>query len=127
MALPSSAADLTTAHLREEVPALASVAEDVLSRALIVALEIHTLSPLATVYCAAHLVSLWADEDASTNPAGVDDRGGVVIAETAGPIEAEYMPQAEGGHEVFFARTPYGRMFLMLERRATAFTPRVWG
>lgn len=126
MPLPSSSADLTPANVREEAPELGAVADDTLSRALAVALDIHSRSPRATVYCAAHIVSLWAEENAS-GPAGVDDRGGVVVAETAGPLEAEYLPQAENEREVFFARTPYGRMFLTLERRSTAFTPRVWG
>ena len=84
--------------------------EDV-DAALEFAKHIHTVRPLATLYLAAHALSLAASAQI----------GGEVIEDQVGAIRSKYMAQAQSGDEVFYTRTEYGRRFLVLEKR----TPRV--
>ena len=91
------------------------------------AVEIHGLSTRATLYLTAHLLTLDAAERQAGAVAPLDDRGGIIVEEQFGPQRIKFMQQAAEEKDVFFARTSYGRLFLTLERRATAFSPRVAG
>lgn len=112
--------DLLT-RFREDFPEFSDVSDSEVERWLETAREIHSLSETATLHLAAHLLAL-SQEDSG----GVDDGAGVVTAESIGPKSVSYRTQAESGQDVFFERTRYGRTFLVLERRATAFSARVF-
>ena len=107
---------------REEFPEFDDVIDQSVETWLGHAAEIHSLSKTATLYLAAHLVALDREESGQV----VDHGAGVITSETIGPKSVTYMNQARSGDEVFFARTEYGRLFLTLERRATAFSARVF-
>ena len=110
-------AESTLAGFRTQFPELdAAVATDVaVERALEEALELHSLSPRATLFCTAHLLTLEADRVSGKQ------RRGEIAASGAGPLRASYRTQADNGWEAFFTRTEYGRRFLLLERRTPGF------
>ena len=110
------------AWFREEFPEFDDVADSAVNVWLGHAAEIHSLSETATLYLAAHLVAL----DGEDSVGQVDGGAGVITSETIGPKSATYMTQARSGDETFFARTQYGRLFLTIERRVTAFSARVF-
>ena len=109
------------ATFRERFPEFSDLDDGRVRPMLEAAKEIHSLSIAATLYLAAHLITL----DLKERAIGVDEGAGVVISESIGPKKVTYKTQAEREGEVFFARTPYGRMFLTLRRPATAFSVRV--
>ena len=95
-----------------------SLDDSSITRALTEALQIHDKNPLATLYCAAHLLALDAD-----NPSEIaaDGGAGVITQERIGPKSLTYMTQVNGrARDAFFATSKYGRRFLLLEQR----TPR---
>ena len=108
---------------REQFAEFAPHNDVVVAEWLGVAREIHSLSTRATLYLAAHLLTL----DQAEPNSEVKDNAGVLTSEGVGPKRAAYLTQAESERDVFFARTKYGRTFLTLERRATAFSARVYG
>ncbi len=108
------------ALFRKEFPEFSEVTDDAVQRWIERASEIHATSETATLYLAAHLVAVDREDS------GVDDGAGVVVGESVGPKSVQYKTQAESGDQAFFARTKYGRLFLTLERRATAFSARVY-
>ena len=80
----------------------------------------HSRRPLATLYCAAHLLALESEHTGKP-----DGGSGVVASERIGPKTISYLTQAGTGQnaddrKVFFATSSYGRRFLALEAR----TPR---
>ena len=85
--------------------------------AIDVARDIHKSSARATIWCAAHLLSLWKSERGSV-VAKPDGGGRLVSGETLGQRMQSYARAAKDEDEdVFFHRTTYGRVFLMLEKR----------
>ena len=89
-----------------------------INRALTEALLIHDKNPLATLYCAAHLLALDAD---SPTTLAADGGAGVITQERIGPKSLTYKTQVNGrARDAFFATSKYGRRFLLLEQR----TPR---
>lgn len=110
---------------REQFPEFspANYTDEVVVEWLGVARDIHSLSSRATLYHAAHLLTL----DQAEPSTEVKDNAGVLTSEGVGPKRATYLTQAESERDVFFARTKYGQIFLTLERRATAFSARVYG
>jgi len=83
------------------------------------ALKIHGLVEEATIYCAAHLMVLTDDE--TEEPIDYGTRGQV----SEQSVGAQSIKFADEGRDKYFGRTMYGRMFLMLEERATFATIRV--
>lgn len=80
--------------------------------------QFHSLSDHARVHCAAHLLTLAATEQ--DGPGGVDGGAGLHSSEMLGAHRIDYaLSAAEVDRDGYFARTPYGRTFLTLERRAT--------
>ncbi len=83
--------------------------------ALDIAAEISAVSAKAILYLAAHLLTL-----AGERTAALDGGSGELTAEEIGPKRAEYKTQAAEGRDVFFSRSAYGRMFLVIERASPA-------
>lgn len=107
------AADL--AAFRAQFPELSAHEDAEVNRALAVAKLIHEVREMATLYCAAHLLSAAA--------VGGDGEGaaqlGEIASEGAGPLRTTYVTQATPGQKhTFFTSTSYGQTFLQLERRA---------
>ena len=75
---------------------------------------IHSIRELATLYCAAHLLTLdnqlASDGAFAGSPSEVKSR-------QVGPLRSDYVTQAKAGWQAFFSSTAYGRRFLTLERR----------
>ena len=116
----------TVADFRAQFPdpPFETVDDARISAVLTEALDIHDVNEMATLYCAAHLLALEAEQkDAQGNPRLEPDGGaGVIEKEKVGPTDISYITQA--GDEVwraFFATSAWGRRFLTLEDR----TPRV--
>ena len=106
------AADL--AAFRARFPKFADIDDPDVENALDEALMIHDKRELATLYCAAHLLTLAIAEAAKKTPKGE------VTMRRVGPMTAHYRTQALDGPKAFFTTTAYGRRFLNLEGR----TPR---
>lgn len=128
---PGQRGGILLAAFRDELP---EFSETVLSnndakRYLAAALEIHSLSQRATIYCAAHLYSL-AETEQPDGGVGQDDGGAVSVqSQTIGNQTITYAQAADmssSERSSYFNRTPYGRLFLIFENRATANTLRVW-
>ena len=94
-----------------EFPQATSPDENV-NRVLAEAREIHCVSDLATLFCAAHLLAL--DE----GPKGIGAGSGEATMKQAGPLRVRYLTQAKTGRQVFFSSSTYGRRFLTLELRS---------
>ena len=112
----------TLADFRLYLPQFTDTPDATVERALLIVQEIHSRSKLAAVYCAAHILTLEADD--TDQP---DGGHGEISSETIGPSETTYVTQAEQGREAFFTTTLYGRTFLTLEKRNPehAFSARV--
>ena len=110
-------AEATLKGFREQFPEFPTnkVEDSAIERVLEEALELHSLSKRATLFCAAHLLTLETDRAAGLNRRGEIASGG------AGPLRASYRTQADNGWEAFFTRTEYGRRFLILEQRTPGF------
>ena len=132
--MSSSVEDLSE-KFRSEFPEFTEddYPDSVVSRWIGVASEISDISSRATIYLAAHFISLnYTPSDGETV---LEADGGIreVKREEAGPLEVEYFPSSETTNtsdryaSENFDRTEYGRIFVTLERRATAFSVRVWG
>ena len=101
-----------------------------------VAEEIHCLSQRATLFLAAHFLAVNADPSTrgSVSSTTIATKGDIK-REEAGPLEVEYFPTTTGTtttassrlNDKNLDRTEYGRIFQMLEQRATAFSARVYG
>ena len=108
------------AGFRARFPEFESELDGAVDNVLEEALYIHARLPLATLFCAAHLMQLQKDQTGGVL------RAGEVAEERAGPLGATYTTQAEsaipggGSREAFFTKTTYGQRFLNLEKR----TPR---
>lgn len=102
----------TLTDFRGEFPELAAQDDAAVEQAIKSAQAIHSLRPLATLYCAAHLL---VADDGVTQP---DGGHGEVTGESVGQLSSSYMAQAERGRESFFTTTSYGRRFLVLEQRS---------
>ena len=123
MATPEHLAAFRTAF--PEFPeATASDAE--VNAALDYAVLIHTAVELAMLNCAAHVLVIRKQESASNTPAKIDGGARLVQSEGIGNQAQTYVRQARGEQrEVFFNRTAYGRMFLLLEHRNSLSAVRV--
>lgn len=113
------------ADFQAAFPEFAGVDSAVISFWIATATEISAIRETATMFLTAHLVVMdQTERDGGIAP--LDDRGGLIAEETMGPRKLAYMVQAETAPETFYARSYYGRMFMALERRATAMSIRVY-
>ena len=78
------------------------------------ALLIHALCETATLYLAAHLLTVDMDSGASSTGASVDGGDGEVTSESAGGVSASFKSQADKGKDVFYMSTSYGRRYVAL-------------
>ena len=106
------------------VTAFAALPDSDIQSALEEATDIHGARVVATLYVAAHLLTLSAD----TTAAG-DSGAGEVSVEQIGTERVEYKTMADAGWQTFFSTTSYGRRFLLLEQRTpgVAMSARVYG
>ena len=111
-------ADITVDEFRERFGEFSGVADEDVAEWIQFAYELSDVTRRATMYTAAHLIAL----DQSERPGGAmgraDDRGGTIVAESFGPKKLQYAQMAMTAREVFYTRTPYGRMALSLENRS---------
>ena len=123
MALPDGLRDTYRAQFPEHSEDTDAAVDAVLE----LARHFHTYSSMATVYAAAHLRTLRAAEQPDGAAGKVDGGSGAKLSETLGAHSITYarLPTSDDDRSAFFARTPYGRMFLQLERRATAASIRI--
>ena len=108
---------VTVGSFRDMFPAqiFTSISDDEIDAALKVALRLHAIDSLATLYCAAHILAVMAEANNDLTP---DGGSGVVSSEGIGPQSQQFITQAEGDNRrAFYATTSYGRMFLALEER----------
>lgn len=118
----TTTADLRTLF-RQQFPELSAVTDADVDRHMTLAREIHALKDLATVHLAAHLHVLEAAER-PTGGAKIDGGSGLVTTQSVGAMSVSYSrDMTRQDREAYFARSAYGRMFLVLEQRATATTP----
>jgi hypothetical protein len=118
---------MTLADFRDRFPEFSSIPDTEMTALLAEAKELHGLDDTATLYLAAHLAALDKSEMQDGVIARVDGGGGAFTSESVGPKSASYATQIEmKGRDTFYVRTSYGRRFLALERRRTAFTAHVW-
>ena len=110
------AADL--AAFRKQFPEFSeqNADDDAVERALAEAIQIHDKKVLATLYVAAHILTV-----ERSIAAGNTGASGAVKAEGAGPFRIDYVALAKDGDiRAELARTQYGARALLLESR----TPR---
>ena len=81
------------------------------------AAEIHIVSERAHMACAAHMIALADEEIGSDDVADVDGGGGLTTGEQIGSHQASYQHGDMTAQQAWFARTPYGREYLMLIQR----------
>ena len=109
-------ADITIAEFRARFPEFAAQTDDDVAQFVETAYQLSDVSREATYQTAAHLATLYIGEQAAV----IDDRGGIIVEETWGPKKLKFLEQAMTKREVFFVRTTYGRLALMLENRSPA-------
>ena len=117
---------ITPDSFRTKFPEFVALTDEAITQLVSEAEEIHTVSDNAQFYLVAHLAALDHAERPTGQVAQVDDGGGAWMSMGIGPRRVSYKTQAEEERDVFYTRTPYGRRFLALERRRTAFTARAW-
>ncbi len=105
-------------EFRDRFPEFYSVSDRNVERAMETARNIHSASDEAQLHLIAHLLELSRSDDSAA---------GEVISESVGPKSVTYMSQAGEPNEAYFTRTSYGQTFLVLEKRATPFSARVYG
>ena len=106
----------TAAAIKAKFPEFATLDDSAIEAAAATALELSTVSPTATVYLTAHLLTLQAD--AEEREGKVDGGLGEVKSEREGQKQVTYVTQSAEAGDSFYATTHYGRTFLALERRA---------
>lgn len=111
------AAPPTLDAFRGEFPEFSTTVDAEVEAALDEAYQLHAIKPLATLYCAAHLLAV--GPEATGSP---DGGSGVVMSESIGPRRVAYLTQAgDDERKVFYATSSYGRRFLNLESRTPRF------
>lgn len=107
----------TLAAFQAQFPELTAITQAKVDRYGAVALEITgSTSAMCVLYLTAHLFSLGEVE----NSGEPDGGAGEIKQEMTGPYSRTFVTQASKDGEAFYTRTPYGRMFLELERRSPA-------
>ena len=104
-------AKATLADFRRQFPEFSETSDESVERALDEALHIHSSRILATIFCAAHLLTLDATAEGGVQTSPEKKGAG------AGSLRVDYVTQAENGKEAFFTSTNYGKRFLTLEKR----------
>lgn len=102
---------------RDQFPEYNAKADDEILKYLNNALIIHALCELATVYLAAHLITIDADSGIGGSGGGVDSGGAAreVLSESAKNISTSFKSMAKDGtDDSFYTSTPYGRMYVVL-------------
>ena len=101
---------------RTEFPEYVSQSDAVVEKHLNNALLIHAICGGATIYLAAHLLTLSINDNVGTTGGSVDG-GGIereVTAERGRDINATYKSGTDRDSDSVYISTPYGRMYLRL-------------
>jgi hypothetical protein len=102
---------------REQFPEFDTKSDDVILLLLENALFVHCICPMATVYLAAHVVTVDTDSGVGGSGGAVDGGGSAreVSSETAKSISTSFesMSKSDSG-DSFYTATPYGRMYIIL-------------
>ena len=104
-------------NFREYFPQITNVNDAAVNQAIQEALRIHSADPLATLYCAAHLIAYKQDLEGAPE---LDGGSGIVSTEGVGPRNISFVNESQlrgGERKLFFESSPYGRIFLQLEYR----------
>ena len=117
---------VSIADFRARFPEFNTTLDAVVQDALEEALLIHSVRKLATLYCAAHLLSVpGAGAGAQGGGMGQIVVHGEVSTKQVGPLSTTFTTQDSNAttsttqdNTAFFSRTEYGRHFLTLEHRA---------
>jgi len=114
----------TAAEFKLKFPELASRTDDAIDAAVAQAMTVNNQSVDIVCNLAAHFLAL-----ASEHRGDVDGGSGEVNMDMIGPRQIQYTAMAASGDEVFFSRSAYGRMYLMLSKRHPnrAMSVRVYG
>ena len=117
----------TIAQFKAAYPEFSSTSDDDITRKMGIAYEVHKKSLRATLALCAHLIFAGVGLSTSKHP-GTLSAGGNIKTETAGDLSTTFMTAAEitqlsgSASREFFSSSIYGREFMLLEERATAFS-----
>ena len=106
---------LTVTKFKARFPGIfADLTEPQIKQFIDIACQISNVSYDAIAYLTAHLIVCEIEEANGR----IDGGSGEVNTETIGKKTVVYKEMAETNREVFFTRTHYGRMFLIIEGRS---------
>jgi len=114
----------TAAEFKAKFPELSATEDSVIDGLIALAMTVNEQSTDIVLYLSAHFVVLEKEQTGD-----IDGGSGEVNMDMIGPRQVGYKTMASQGDDVFFSRSPYGRMYLMLSRRQAARTlaVRVYG
>ena len=101
----------TAADFKIQFPEFRAEQDDAVTAMLDLAASVNAQSTNLISYLTAHLLTV-ASADGK-----MDGGSGEVTMDGIGPRQVSYRTMAETGDEVFFTRSSYGRMYLMLAKR----------
>ena len=107
-----TATKTTMSKARERFPELTLPSTSIFNDLADLAFRLHNKSQDAVDYLTAHLVCLQQE-----TVGNIDGGSNEVSSDGLGPLRRNYMSMASSNREVFCTRSPYGRMFLILESR----------
>lgn len=97
---------------REYFPEFDSEPDGKVLRYLNLALSIHAICQDATIYLAAHFITLDNASGVGGSGGSVDGGLGEKTSERAKNVAATYKAQAMNDGDSFYTTTPYGRMYI---------------
>ena len=109
-----TAAELLPVY-REQFPEHVAKTDDEILKYLDLAMRIHALCEMATVYLAAHLCTIDAETGVGDSGGSVDGGGSrETVSETAKSVSASFAKLSQDGtDDSFYTSTPYGRMYIV--------------
>ena len=132
----------TATDFKAELPEFEDVPNAEVTRFLKLAQEIHYRSDRAVMYCAAHIMTVDSDNDLTVTDTGVIDSNisvtdAQIQSVTLGPKTISYFDQnaqnnrsSSSGRSAadqlkltYFNQTNYGKLYLILESKASAVRP----
>lgn len=111
---------------REQFPEFSGVPDADIGKYIVLAEGIHTACPMATVYLAAHLLTVLTADNvgvAGSGGANVDGGGSAreVMSETANKVSTTFAGMSTGkAGDSYFTSTAYGRMYIVLRDSCVA-------
>lgn len=114
----------TAADFKAKFPELSETDDDAIEELIALAITVNEQSTDIVLYLAAHFVAVAKEQTGE-----MDGGSGEVNMDMIGPRQIQYTTMAAQGDAVFFSRSSYGRMYLVLSRRHAnrAMSVRVFG